>query len=107
MKDLSQILQQAQKMQAKVAEIQAGLDDAEIEGSAAGGMVKVTLSGKGNLRALKLDPKVVHPDEVEVLEDLIVAAFGEAKSRVEKYAAEEMKKLTGGIELPPGFNFPS
>jgi len=105
MKDLSQILQQAQKMQAKVAEIQAGLDDAEIEGSAAGGMVKVTLSGKGNLRALKLDPKVVHPDEVEVLEDLIVAAFG--KSRVEKYAAEEMKKLTGGIELPPGFNFPS
>lgn len=106
MKDLSQILEQAKQMQAKVAEIQASLDDAELQGSAGGGMVTVTLSGKGDLRAVKIDPQALHPSEVDILEDLIVAAFAEAKTRVEKYAAEEMKKLTGGIELPAGFNLP-
>ena len=106
MKDLSQILEQAKQMQEKVAEIQAGLDDAEIQGSAGGGMVTVTLSGKGDLRAVKIAPQAVHPNEVDILEDLIVAAFAEAKTRVEKYAAEEMRKLTGGMQLPAGFNLP-
>lgn len=107
MKNLGEILQQAQKMQEQAAEIQTRLESAEIEGSSGGGMVRVVLSGKGDLRAITIDPAVANPDEVDILEDLIVAAVAEAKSQVEKHAAEEMKALTGGIDLPPGFNFPA
>lgn len=107
MKNLSEILQQAQKMQERAAEIQTRLESTEIEGSSGGGMVRVVLSGKGDLRTITIDPVAVNPEEVDILEDLIVAAVAEAKSQVEKHAAEEMKTLTGGLELPPGFDFPA
>ncbi len=106
MKNLGQMMKQAQEMQAKMAEMQQQLSESEMTGAAGGGMVQVTMSGKGELRAVKIDPKIIDPNEVEVLEDLIVAAAADAKAKVEAHVAEEMKKLTGGLNLPPGFQMP-
>ncbi len=106
MKNLGQMMKQAQQMQAKMAELQEKLADAEMTGTAGGGMVQVTMNGKGELRAVKIDPGLLTPDDVEVLEDLIVAAANDAKSKVEAEVAEEMQKLTGGIALPPGMKLP-
>ncbi|MBZ0324558.1 MAG: YbaB/EbfC family nucleoid-associated protein [Alphaproteobacteria bacterium] len=106
MKNLGQMMKQAQQMQAKMAEMQQRLAEATVEGAAGGGLVKVTLNGKGEMRALKIDPGLVDPGEVEVLEDLILAAFNEAKAKVEAHMADEMAKVTGGLSLPPGFKLP-
>jgi DNA-binding YbaB/EbfC family protein len=106
MKNLGQLMKQAQEMQSRMQEMQANLASVEIEGAAGGGMVKVTVNGKGEMRRLKLDPSLVDPKEVEVLEDLVVAAFNDAKAKVEAHVAGEMQKLTGGLSLPPGFKLP-
>jgi DNA-binding YbaB/EbfC family protein len=106
MKNLGQMMKQAQQMQSKMAELQARLDQMEVGGSSAGGMVQVTLSGKNEVRKLKIDRSLVVADEPEVLEDLIVAAFNDAKARVESHVADEMSKLTGGLQLPPGIKLP-
>ena len=106
MKNLGQMMKQAQQMQAKMAEMQAQLETVEMTGASGGGMVQVTVGGKGDLRKVKIDRALVDPSEVEVLEDLIVAAFNDAKTRVEAHVAEEMSKLTGGLQLPPGFKLP-
>lgn len=106
MKNLGQMMKQMQEMQAKMAETQARLDQVEVTGAAGGGLVRVTLSGKGEMRQIKIDKSLLDPSEIEVLEDLIRAAFGDAKTRVESHVAEEMSKLTGGIKLPPGMKLP-
>jgi nucleoid-associated protein EbfC len=106
MKNLGQMMKQAQQMQAKMAELQARLDQVEVTGASGGGMVQVTLTGKGEMRKLKIDKSLVDPNEVEVLEDLVAAAFNDAKQRVESHVAEEMSKLTGGLNLPPGMKLP-
>lgn len=106
MKNFGQMMKQAKEMQAKMAEMQQKLAEAELTGASGGGMVQVTMNGKGELRGIKIDPKMVDPGEVEVLEDLIVAAAADAKAKVERHVAEEMKQLTGGIDLPPGFQLP-
>lgn len=106
MKNLGNMLKQAQQMQAKMAEMQAKMAEMEVAGQSGGGMVKVTLNGKGELRKLKIDPAIVDRDEVEVLEDLIVAAFNDARGKVEAAMAEEMAKVTGGLQLPPGMKMP-
>lgn len=106
MKNLGQMMKQAQQMQSRMAELQARLDQMEMSGRAAGGMVQVTLNGKGEVRKLKIDRSLVVADETEVLEDLIVAAFNDAKAHVEGHVAEEMSKLTGGLQLPPGMKLP-
>jgi DNA-binding YbaB/EbfC family protein len=106
MKNLGQMMKQAQQMQAKMAEMQEQLAATEMTGAAGGGMVQVTMNGKGELRAVKIDPSLVDPRDVEVLEDLIVAAAQDAKSKVEAHVAEEMQKLTGGLNLPPGMKLP-
>ncbi len=106
MKNLGNMLKQAQQMQTKMAEMQAKMADLEIAGQSGGGMVKVTLNGKGDLRRLKIDPALVDRNEIEVLEDLIVAAFNDAKGKVETAMAEEMAKVTGGLQLPPGMKLP-
>ncbi|MEN3952340.1 YbaB/EbfC family nucleoid-associated protein [Iodidimonas sp. SYSU 1G8] len=106
MKNLAGMLKQAQQMQQKMADMQAALDSAEISGTAGGGMVNVVLSGKGELKRIKIDPSIANADDVEILEDLIVAAHKDAKGQVEAHAAEEMKKVTGGLELPPGMSLP-
>jgi hypothetical protein len=106
MKNLGQMMKQAQEMQAKMAEMQARLDQVEMTGASGGGLVQVTLTGKGEMRKITIDKSLLDPTEVEVLEDLVRAAFGDAKSRVENHVAEEMSKLTGGLKLPPGMKLP-
>ena len=106
MKNIGQMLKQAQQMQAKMAEMQAQLADTTVDGIAGGGLVTVTLNGKGEMRGLKIDPSLFKPDEAEILEDLVVAAHADAKAKAEAKAAEAMKELTGGLELPPGMNLP-
>ena len=87
-------------MQAKMAEMQAQLEAVEMTGAAGGGMVQVTLNGKGDVKRVKIDRRWSIPHEAEVLEDLIVAAFNDARAKVEAHAAEEMPKLTGGLRCP-------
>ena len=106
MKNLGNMLKEAQKLQSRMAEIQARLGDTELSGSAGGGLVSVTLSGKGEMRKVKIDPSLINPNEREILEDLIVAAFNDAKAKVETYVQEEMGKLTGGLNLPGGLKLP-
>ena len=106
MKNIGQIMKQAQQMQTKMAELQEQLGALEVSGSAGGGMVQVTMSGKGELRGVKIDPTLANPDDVEVLEDLIMAAANDAKAKVEVRVQEEMQKLTGGLQLPPGMQLP-
>ena len=102
MKNLGNMLKQAQQMQARMQEMQAKLEATEVEGAAGGGMIKVTLTGKGDLRRVSIDPSLMAADEREVLEDLLVAAHADAKQKVEAVMAEEMQKATGGLNLPDG-----
>ena len=106
MKNLGQMMKQAQQMQERMAELQTKLDAVELTGASGGGLVQVTLTGKGQMRKLKIDPSLVDPAETEVLEDLILAAFNDARARVESHVGEEMSKLTGGLNLPPGLKLP-
>ncbi len=106
MKNLGQMMKQAQQMQAKLGEMQARMADLEVEGASGGGMVKLTLNGKGDLRKVKIDPQAIDPSDPEMLEDLIVAAFNDAKQKVETTMQDEMGKLTGGLNLPPGLKLP-
>ena len=106
MKNLGQMLKQAQAMQAKMAELQAQLDAVEITGSAGGDLVEVTLSGKGEMRRVRIDPSLVQGSETEVIEDLVVAAHNDARAKVEARTAEEMAKITGDLDLPPGLKLP-
>lgn len=106
MKNLSQMMKQAQEMQARMQEMQERLEEEEVVGASGGGMVSVTLNGKGNLRKIKIDPSLVDAEEVEMLEDLIAAAFNDAKSKVEAMVAAKMSELTGGMQLPPGMKLP-
>ena len=106
MKNLGQLMKQAQQMQARMSEMQERLGAMEVTGAAAGGMVQATLSGKGEVRRVKIDPSLIDPKEVEVLEDLIVAAINDGRAKADTMAAEEMQKLTGGLNLPPGMKLP-
>lgn len=106
MKNLGNMLKQAQQMQARMQEMQAKLEATEVEGASGGGMVKVRLTGKGDLRRVTIDPSLMSADEREVLEDLLVAAHADAKQKVEATMAEEMQKATAGLSLPPGMKLP-
>jgi DNA-binding YbaB/EbfC family protein len=102
MKNLGNMLKQAQQMQTRMAEMQAKLEAMEVEGQSGAGMVKVLLSGKGDLRRVAIDPSLLTADEKEVLEDLLVAAHADAKQKVEATMAEEMQKATAGLNIPGG-----
>lgn len=106
MKDILGIMKQAKEMQAKMAEMQEGLAEVEAEGTSGAGMVSVTLSGKGDLRGLSIDPSLVKDGEVEMIEDLIIAAHADAKGKVETIMAEKTKELTAGLPIPPGMKLP-
>ncbi|HTS90870.1 MAG TPA: YbaB/EbfC family nucleoid-associated protein [Stellaceae bacterium] len=106
MKNLSQMMKQAQQVQARMAELQSRLDQTEVTGQSGGGLVQATLTGKGQLRRIKIDPSLVKPEEAEVIEDLVVAAVNDARQRVDAMVSEEMSKLTGGLQLPPGMKLP-
>ena len=102
LKDIGALMKQAQQMQQKIAEMQQELERIEVEGNAGAGLVRVTLSGKGETRRLQIDPSLLVPAEKGVLEDLIVAACNDARGRLETTVAEHMKSMTGGLQLPPG-----
>jgi len=106
MKNLGNMLKQAQQMQTRMQEMQAKLEATEVEGQAGAGMVRVRLTGKGDLRRVQIDPSLVTPEDREVLEDLLVAAHADAKQKVEAMMAEEMSKATEGMSLPAGFKLP-
>ena len=106
MKNIGNMLKQAQQMQTRMAEMQAKLEASEVEGQAGAGMVKVKLTGKGELRRIAIDPALMTAEDREVLEDLIIAAHGDAKLKVEAMMAEEMQKATAGMNLPAGLKLP-
>jgi len=99
MNNLQQLLQMGQQLQSKVAELQERLDAQEISASAGGGMVKATVDGKGSIKALSIDKAVVDPEDVEMLEDLVLAAVTEAQNKARALYEEEMKKATGGLPM--------
>ena len=103
LKDLGGLMQQAQAMQAKMQELQAILERMEIVGSAGAGLVKVTVNGKNETRRVEIDPSLFKPEDKGVVEDLIVAAANDARGKVETTVQEQMKSITGGLALPPGF----
>lgn len=106
MKNLGQMMQKVQEMQTRMGEMQERLADMEVSGQSGGGMITATLNGKGALRRIKIDPSLINAAEKEILEDLIVAAVNDAKSKVDAAAETEMGKITGGLPLPPGFKLP-
>lgn len=106
MKNFGQMMKQAQQMQAKLAEMQDKLAEVEVTGQAGAGMVNVTLSGKGEMKSIKIDKSIVDPEDIEVLEDLVVAAFNDAKAKVESHVAGATQELMGGAKLPPGLKLP-
>ncbi len=106
MKNIAEMMKQAQAMQSKMAEMQQKLAEAVIVGAAGAGMVTVTLNGKGEMKRLKIDPSLIDPEEPTMLEDLILAAHNDAKAKAEARVEEEMREVTGGLNLPPGFKLP-
>lgn len=106
MKNLGQMMKQAQELQARMGELQERLAGMEVSGSSGGDLVTVVLNGKGEMRRTQVDASLLKGEEKEVLEDLICAAHNDAKGRLERLVSDEMSKLTGGMPLPPGFKLP-
>ena len=106
MKNLAGLMKQASQMQSKMAEMQAKLEEMEVEGSSGAGMVTVVLSGKNALKRMTIDPKLADPAEIEMLQDLLVAAHADARRKLEEQTAAEMEKVTGGLQLPGGMKLP-
>ena len=106
MADFLGLMKQAAQLQTKMQELQAELDQMEIEGTAGGGLVAVKLSGKGDLKGVRIDDSLLKPTEKEILEDLLVAAHADAKRKAETLLQDKMKNLTGGLPLPPGMKLP-
>lgn len=106
MKNLGAMMKQVQDMQARMAHMQARLEQLVVEGRAGAGLVKVTLNGKGIMIGIAMDPSLLKADEREMLEDLVIAAHNDAKKQMDAIVAEEMKQVTGGLPLPPGFQLP-
>lgn len=104
--DIMGMMKKAQAMQAKLAETQEELAQLEVEGQSGGGLVKIIMTGKGEMKAVALDPSLLVPDDKEMLEDLILAAVADAKGKADRAAAEKMQSVTSGLPLPPGFKLP-
>ena len=106
MKNLGDMMKQVQAMQSRMADMQAKLEQTAVTGQSGGGLVKVTLNGKGAMTGLDIDASLLKPDEKEIVEDLVVAAHTDAKTMSEAMLADEMKSVTGGLVLPPGLKLP-
>jgi DNA-binding YbaB/EbfC family protein len=106
MKDLLGLMNKAKEMQSKFQTMQEEMAAVEATGQSGGGMVSVTLSGKSEMKALKIDPSLIKADEVEILEDLILAAHNDARAKVEALTQEKTRELTAGLPLPPGMKLP-
>ena len=110
MQSMEEMIQAAQKaaeqIQSQMGEMQAKLDGIEVEGAAGGGMVKVRASAKGRIRAGEIDESLLKPEEKQMVEDRVTAAFNDARDKADRVSNEEMQKMQGGLGLPPGFNLP-
>ena len=106
MTNIAKMMKKAQEMQAKMGDMQAQMETVEVEGQSGAGMVKVTLDGKGNMKKVSIDPELLNGEDGEVVEDLIVAAHGDAKTKSDEKMQEEMAKLTGDLGLPGGMKLP-
>lgn len=104
--NIQKMMKQAQQMQKKMEDAQAQLENLEIEGASGGGMVKITLTGKGIAKNISIDKEIVDPNDVEMLEDLIVAAINDAKNKIDNETSGAMNDAMGGISLPPGMKMP-
>ena len=106
MKDIMNMMKAAGEMKAKMEAMQAELADLVVEGRSGGGMVVVALTGKGDMRGLKIDPSLLKPEDAEMVEDLIIAAFNDAKGKSEAEAQRKMAEVTAGLPIPPGMKLP-
>jgi DNA-binding YbaB/EbfC family protein len=106
MADFIGMMKKAAELQSKMQTMQAELEAVEVEGVSGGGVVKVTMSGKGDLKGVKIDDSLLKPEEKEIVEDLLVAAHADARKKLESVMADKMKALTGGLPLPPGLKLP-
>lgn len=106
MKNLGQMMKQAQQMQSRMTEMQEEMEAHEVEGSAGAGMITVRMNGKAELRGISIDPSMIDPQDPEMLEDLITAAFNDAKAKIDAFKQEKLADMTGGLPLPPGFKLP-
>lgn len=106
MVDMNQFMKQAQAMQNKMAEMQKEMAEREYDGSSGGGLVKVIIRGSGDMKSCQIDPSLLDKNEADMLADLIVAAFNNAKQKMEEDTQSNMSKMTGGLQLPPGFKMP-
>ncbi len=106
MKNLDEIMAMAQNVQAELEKAQASLDTIEVQGASGGGLVKVRASAKGRILSIDIDPSLLKAEEKQMLEDLVVAAFNDARAKADAASSTEMSKMTSGIPLPPGFKLP-
>ena len=106
MNNFDNMIKQAQDLQKKMAEAQEKVETLEAEGISGGGIVKITINGKNNVTSVNIDETAIDKNEKEILEDLIVAAFNDARDKIQRKIADEMSSLTGGIKLPPGMKLP-
>jgi len=106
MKNLDDIMAMAQNVQSELTKAQANLDTIEVDGQSGGGLVKVRASAKGRILGVDIDDSLLQPGEKQMLEDLIVAAFNDARAKADAASSTEMSKLTNGLPLPPGFKLP-
>ncbi len=104
--DLMGMMKQAKELQEKMQALQEEVAAMEVEGSAGGGLVTVVMTGKSEMKRLAIDPSLLKPEEVEILEDLIVAASNDARAKAEAVLADKMREMTGGLQLPPGMSLP-
>lgn len=104
--DLMGMMKQAKQLQEKMQTVQEEIAAMSVDGAAGGGLVSVVTNGKGELRSIRIDPSLLKPEEVEILEDLIVAALGDARGKAEAAVAEKMQAMAGGLNLPPGMKLP-
>jgi DNA-binding YbaB/EbfC family protein len=104
--DIMKMMKQAQEIQGRMQKMQEELADLEVEGQSGGGLVKIKLNGKLEARSLKIDPSLIKAEEAEMLEDLVIAAFQDAKTKAETAVQAKMQEITGGLSLPPGLKLP-
>ena len=106
MTNINNMMKQAQDLQKKMSEAQKKVEELEAEGTSGGGLIKITIDGKNLVKSVNIDESLISKDEVEILEDLIVAAFNDGKEKIQRKIADEMSAVTGGLQLPPGFKMP-
>jgi len=104
--DIMGMMKKAQAMQAKLADAQEELSKLEVEGQSGGGMVKIVVTGKGDMKSIQIDPTLLTPNDKDMVEDLILAAFADAKGKADRVSTEKMQALTASLPLPPGMKLP-